>query len=72
MKPPSSPGEGNHFSGKVRYYHRNQFTQRTWDDWVEGSGGKKPSKRNWLAIISSLIGLLILAGIITGLVIELR
>lgn len=72
MKPSPPPDQQDPFSGKVRYYHRSgQPAQRTWEDWIEGPGGKKSSTKNWFVIIPSLIGLIVLAAIIVGLVVEL-
>ena len=60
------------FNGNLRHYHRSQpQTQRTWDEWVEGSPTKVRRSRKWLEIIGIIVGVLALAGIITGLVIEL-
>ena len=60
------------FSGNMRHYHRSgSKTQRTWDDWVDGHAAKVPSKRNWPKIVGILLGILALAGIIAGLIIEL-
>ena len=54
----------------MRHYHRSQpQTQRTWDEWVEGSPTKVRHSRNWLKIIGIIAGVLALAGIIAGLVI---
>lgn len=76
MKLPLPSDPQAQFSTKVRYYHRTgQSSQRTWDDWVEGAGGKdrvkKRGRKNWLAIILSIMGLIVLAGIIIGLFVEL-
>jgi hypothetical protein len=72
MKPPSQPDHQTQFRGKARYYHRTgQSSQRSWDDWVEGAGGLKRGRKNWLVIVSSLIGLIVLVAITIGLTVEL-
>jgi hypothetical protein len=70
---PSHPPEGQaKFSGNLRHYHRSGAkTQRSWDDWVEGTSVKPKGTRNWLKITGITVGLLALTGIIAGLVIEL-
>lgn len=67
------PSEGHaKFNGNLRYYHRSKPpTQRTWDEWVEGPSSKVRRPRDWLKIIGIIAGVLALAGIITGLIIEL-
>ncbi len=71
MKPSHPPEEHAKFSGNLRHYHRSGAkTQRSWDDWVEGTSAKTKS-RNWLKITGIIVGLLALTGIIAGLVIEL-
>ena len=60
------------FSGNMRHYHRSgSKTQRTWDDWVDGHAAKVPSKRSWPKMVGILLGILALASIIAGLIIEL-
>ena len=62
------------FSGSLRHYHRagGGSQQRSWDDWVEGTKGDCQKGRNWGRIIGLTVSILALAGIIAGLVIELR
>jgi len=72
MKHSPSPDEHSKFSGNLRHYHRSSAQrQRTWDEWVEGPSSKVRTPRNWLKIIGITVGVLALAGIIAGLVIEL-
>jgi hypothetical protein len=60
------------FSGSLRHYHRSgSQTQRSWDDWVDGDLAKKRRSRNWLKLIGITLGVLALAGIIAGLLVEL-
>jgi hypothetical protein len=72
MKPSHPPDEPSKFSGNLRHYHRSTApTQRSWEEWVEGSSSTVRPSRNWLKIIGIIVGVLALAGIITGLVIVL-
>jgi len=72
MKRTFPPDEYAKFSGNLRHYHRTGAqTQRTWDDWVEGTTAKTRKSRNWLKIGGILVAVLALSGIITGLIIEL-
>jgi len=72
MKPTLPSSGHSKFVGKVRYYHRSKpQARRTWDEWVEGPSTKVRRSRKWLEIIVIIVGVLALAGIITGLVIEL-
>ena len=72
MKHPSERDETSRFNGNLRHYHRsNSQNQRTWEEWVDGKPAKSGSF-NWLKIIAITIAVLALAGIITGLFIELR
>jgi hypothetical protein len=60
------------FQGNMRHYHHSTPRARsTWDAWIEGDSAKVRSSRNWLKILGVLIGVLVLAAIITGLIIEL-
>lgn len=73
MNHPSPRPDKDRFSGGLRHYHRaGGQPQRTWDDWVEGSPAEGKRRRNWWKIIGWAIGLMALAGIIAGLIIELR
>ncbi len=66
------PDENAKFSGSLRHYHRTAAqTQRSWDDWVEGTTAKARSSRSWLKIVGIVGGALILSAIIVGLIIEL-
>lgn len=61
------------FRGHLRHYHRlGTKAPRTWDDWVEGAVAKTGRKKNWLKIVGIIAGVLALAGIIVGLLVELR
>lgn len=72
MKSSHPPEVQAKFSGSLRHYHRSGAkTQRSWDDWVEGTSGKAKSTKNWLKISGIVVGVLALTGIIAGLVIEL-
>ena len=72
MKRTRPPVEQTRFSGNLRHYHRSgSQTQRTWDDWVDGTPRKKRGAKNWLKWTGITIGVLALIGIIAGLVIEL-
>ncbi len=72
MKRTLPPNEQARFSGNLRHYHRTGAqTQRSWDDWIEGTSAKARSSRNWPKIIGVTVGCLVLCGIITGLIIEL-
>jgi hypothetical protein len=72
MKRTLPPDENAKFSGNLRHYHRTGAqTQRSWDDWVEGTTAKTGKSRNWLKIVGIVVGALALSGIITGLIIEL-
>ncbi|MES2924120.1 MAG: hypothetical protein V4819_21390 [Verrucomicrobiota bacterium] len=71
MKRTHPPEEHARFSGNLRHYHRTgSQTQRTWDDWVDGSAKRRGSD-NRLKILSIVVGVLALFGIVTGLIIEL-
>ena len=66
------PDENAKFSGNLRHYHRTGAqTQRSWDDWVDGTTVKTCQPRNWLKIVGIVGAALALSGIITGLIIEL-
>ena len=72
MKHPSERDDSTRFSGTLRHYHRsNSQPQRTWDEWVDGKSAKSGST-NWLKISVITLALLALAGVIAGLIIELR
>ena len=66
------PDENAKFSGNLRHYHRTGAqTQKSWDDWVDGSGVKNHKSKNWLKVIGIIVAALALSGIITGLIVEL-
>lgn len=72
MKRTHPPDENARFNGSLRHYHRSGAqTQRSWDDWVEGSAAKPKGSRGFGKIIAIVVATLALLGIITGLVIEL-
>ncbi len=72
MRPRNSSDDQVRFSGHVRHYHRGgPRPQKSWDEWVDGKSARSGTSRNWLKIAGILVGLLALAGIITGLIIEL-
>ncbi len=67
--PPERPAK---FSSSNRHYHRaGSGPQRSWDDWVEGRQVRKASSGKRWKLLGIVIALLALAGIVTGLVIEL-
>jgi hypothetical protein len=71
MKHPPFRQDNNRFSGSLRHYHRaGSQNQRTWDEWIDGKV-KAPSKP-WLKIVLITLSVLALAGIIIGLIVELR
>jgi hypothetical protein len=66
------PDEHAKFHSNLRHYHRaGSDHQRSWDDWVEGGGRKSKRASNWPKIIGLLVGALAVAGIVTGLLMEL-
>ena len=72
MRRTPPPDDGAKFSGNLRHYHRTGAqTQRTWDDWVEGSPTKARKPRRWPKIAGIMIAVLVLCAVITGLIIEL-
>jgi hypothetical protein len=73
MKRTHPPDENARFSGSLRHYHRSGAqTQRSWDDWVEGSAGKRQEPKKLGKLLGIILGTVALLGIITGLIIELR
>lgn len=73
MKRTHPPDENARFSGSLRHYHRSGAqTQRSWDDWVEGSAGKPPGSRKLGKLLAIVLGTAALLGIVAGLIIELR
>ncbi len=73
MKKTQPPEAQLKFSGSLRHYHRSGAqTQRSWEDWVEGTTAKVGASRNWPKILGIVIGGVALTGVIAGLVIELR
>jgi hypothetical protein len=73
MKRVLPPDEHARFSGSLRHYHRTgSQTQRSWDDWVDGTTAKTRKSRHRLKIFGVTVAVLALAAIIVGLIIELR
>lgn len=73
MKSHQSPDESPRFRGQIRHYHRSSTNpQKSWDEWVEGKAPDTGTSKNWLVIFGAIFGVLVLAGIVTGLIIELR
>ncbi len=73
MKPPSPIDEQSRFKGSLRHYHRiADQKHRTWDEWVDGKPADERRSVNWLKIGLAIVSLLALAGIVAGLIIELR
>lgn len=73
MKSRQSPDESARFQGGVRHYHRASTNpQKTWEEWVDGKAPGIGTSRNWFLIIGAIVGVLVLAGIVAGLIIELR
>ena len=73
MKPPSPEYDNTRFSGHLRHYHRSGTkVQKSWDEWVEGRPPSGRASRNWLKIIGAIVAILALAGIVVGLINELR
>jgi hypothetical protein len=73
MKRTLPPDENARFSGPLRHYHRSgSQTQRSWDDWVEGGASKPKRSRGLGKVLVAVVATLALAGIITGLIMELR
>ena len=61
------------FRGPLRHYHRAETSsQRSWDAWVDGDRAKPGRSLKVLKAIGIALALLALAGIIAGLIIELR
>ena len=66
------PDEHAKFSGNLRHYHRTGAqTQKSWDDWVDGTTTSNRKSHNWLKVVGIILAALALSGIITGLLIEL-
>jgi hypothetical protein len=73
MKPFKSPDEQTRFRGPLRHYHRSASnTQKTWDEWADGTAANTNPARRWLKIGAVVIATLGLATIIAALIIELR
>lgn len=67
--PPEGPSK---FTGSMRHYHRSgKDSQRTWDDWVAGGVAKRRNSKKWLKISGLILGMLTVAGIIVGIIIEI-
>jgi hypothetical protein len=72
MKRTLPPDEHARFSGSLRHYHRaGGQTQRSWDDWVEGTTAKSRKSGKWLKVFGIIVAVLALVGIIIGLIVEL-
>ncbi len=73
MKPRNLPDDHARFSAHVRHYHRSGAqSHKSWEEWVEGKPATTGGKRKMAVIVGVIVAVLALAGIITGLVIELR
>lgn len=76
MKHSQTPEGRSRFNAPVRHYHRTDLRpRRTWDDWVDGVSAKTGGTQSRLKIIKIagiVLAFLALAGIIVGLVIEMR
>ncbi len=73
MKRSLPPDENARFNGSLRHYHRaGAQTQRSWDDWVEGTTAKTRKSGKWLKILGITVAVLALAAIMIGLIVELR
>lgn len=72
MKTPLSNDGPPRFNAPIRHYHRSSGgTNRTWDEWIDGKP-RTPGSGKWLKFVGILIAFIALAGIIAGLIIELR
>ena len=72
MKRSHPPEVQTKFSGNLRHYHRSGAnSQRSWEDWVEGTAARPKGSKNWLKITGIIVGVLVLSSIVAGLVIEL-
>ncbi len=72
MKTPLSNDGQPRFNAPIRHYHRSAGGgNRTWDEWIDGKP-KTQGSIKWFKVLGILVAVLALAGIITGLVIELR
>lgn len=70
---PPERDAGSRFHGRLRHYHRAGVPKtQSWDEWVHGKKSSSWSLRKWLKFAALVLSLLALAGIITGLIIELR
>jgi hypothetical protein len=73
MKRPYPQNEKPRFSGHLRHYHRSNYqTQRSWEEWVDGKASRPWITQKSIKITLIILTALALAGIIAGLVIELR
>ena len=73
MKRSLNQDEKTPFNGPLRHYHRSgSQTHRTWDEWVDGKSSPSWISRNVWNVLGATLAVLILGGIITGLIIELR
>lgn len=74
MKHLPTRDENSRFKGNLRHYHRASPAEtRTWDQWVGGNATTKGKpRRNRLKLIAKILAWLALAGIIVGLIVELR
>ena len=73
MKTPISSNESPRFKGSLRHYHRSGAkAEKSWDEWVDGKPAKSGSSLKHLKLLALMFATLALAGIVTGLIIELR
>ena len=73
MKRQFSRDDRPRFSGQLRHYHRSGAPlKRSWEEWVDGQGAKPGRGIRVLKVIGIAVALIALAGIIVGLIIELR
>ena len=61
------------FRARLRHYHRSGVPKtQSWEEWIYGKNSKSWNLRKLLKITGLMLALLALAGIIVGLIIELR
>lgn len=62
-----SNSQAPRFRGGLRHYHRAKSRRSTWDQWINGYGGRSPGAWRWVKILLVLAALLVLGGIIAAL-----
>jgi hypothetical protein len=73
MNHPAPHNDKSRFKGTLRHYHRAGARKHgTWDEWIDGAGARSRSWRKRLKIVGVILAFLALAGIVAGLIIELR